>query len=332
MKTHTLTTYSQWLSGLTLCAGLLSTTTAQACPGQDDNVPALPAVRRLEIANPQAPAKPHAANAGMEMDMRTLMALQDDTIDLVYTFAEPIPSGCVYNLQVSTSATYNYRYHTPWKSILMHDVSKGVQSEPSTGDNTIKFKLVPTPQFDRDQVHTLYASIKRLDGNLITTPTPFKFKNLAYKITNITKEPAKDATGQVVGVKLSAQLNALPKSVGLTYSSSISGGGFFGLFRQMPALTQANTSTDSTRKQLSNQQRMFYNKYGALNGNVFLLNNIPTVTWVVQGKGDVYVYLGFRPSNSYDRVSVESGINLCPYEPARFDTTCSTAQLIDMPD
>lgn len=325
MKTHTLATYSTWLPGLTLCAGLVSTTIAQACPGLGDNEPQLPAITRLEIANPQVPAKPHAANAGSEMDMRTLMALQGETIDLVYTLAEPIPSGCVYRLQVSNSASQNanqIQRNLPWKSILMPNRGGSIQSEPSTGDNTLTFKLIPAPQFDRDKVHTLYASIYGLTNHFITTPRPFKFKNLAYKITNITKEPAVDASGLAVGFKLKAQLNALPKTVNLNSNSTPDD--FFGWAKQTPASTQ-------TKEAATREENVFNGKYGRLNGKVILLNNTPMVTFVMQRKGDVNVHLVFRAFPPYERPNVEIDGMQCQYAYISGDL-CSTAKLIQLSD
>lgn len=322
MNTHTLATHSRWLQRLMLCAGLLVTITAHACPGIGDNEPQLPAISRLEIANPQVPAKPHTANAGSEMDMRTLMALQGETIDLVYTLAEPIPSGCVYRLQVSNTPSQNanqIQRNLPWKSLLMPERGGSIQSEPTTGDNTIKFKLVPAPQFDRDTVHTLYASIYGFTNHFITTSRPFKFKNLAYKIINITKEPALDGSGLAVGFKIKAQLNALPKSVNL--NSNASSDDFFGWAEQTPASTQT--------KEATREEKVFQGKYGRLNGKVILLNNTPMVTFVVQRIGDVNVHLAFRALSPSQRPNVETDGMQCQYAYISGDL-CSSAKLVQL--
>ena len=292
------TTYSQFL---------------QACPIIGNNDPVRPSVRRLEISNPQVPSKPHSANPGSTgpNDLRTLMALQNETIDLIYTLTEPIPSGCIYGLEVSNYAGHisNIELHTPWKAILSPD--GGVKSEPTAGDNIIKFKLVPAPQFDQDKIITLYASIRAETNHFATPPTPFKFKNLAYKITSITKEPALDSGG----VNLVAKLNALPKSVNLTNNAVIDD--FHGFF----------TSNTGTRKPNA-EELAFQSKYDRLNGKVIMLNNTPMITAIVQNKRDVYVHLSYKVSQPYEAPNSKQ----CSYSYLSNIDLCSTATLIDMPD
>jgi hypothetical protein len=191
---------------------------AGVCPGLDHSAPAFPQISRVEIANPQAPSRPHPANPGSNNDARALMAFQGETIDLMFTMAEPIPAGCTYQLSIFRSAARpaaNDGGLTPIRQRPAEALDypfRLYQSELTVGDNLIKFKIDPAPQLGQDKVYTLYASFQNLENEYISNGMPFKFKNLAYKILNITKEPYSHSDQQysVDGVTLKIALNAMP--------------------------------------------------------------------------------------------------------------------------
>lgn len=188
------------------------------CPGLENSAPTFPSIRAVEIANPQAPAKPFMANSGATgpTDLRALMALQGETIDLIYTLTETIPSGCIYKLQILRNPRNSSRVDNssllkaPIEAILKPEILHS--SERTIGDNRIIFKIAPAPQVGADKIHTLYASFVALNTSYFSEEKPFKFKNIAYNILKVIKEPYSynDSKYSINGYTLNITLNALP--------------------------------------------------------------------------------------------------------------------------
>ena len=213
-RRHPLTTIRVfWLSMLWIMFSTPSI--ASICPGLDPSAPPFPTIRRLEIFNPQVPSRPHTANPRNVSEARTLMALQGETIDLIYTMAEPIPAGCTYSLVVLRTMNRPTPYNRTALNLPIEALAKPEQShssEVTTGDQTIRFKIEPAPQVGEDKTHTLYASLLSLQNSYISENMPFTFRNQAYKILNVNKAPYNhsDADYSVSGYTLNITLNALP--------------------------------------------------------------------------------------------------------------------------
>jgi len=315
------------------------------CPGMFEGARPLPTVNRFEITNPQAPSKPYLANPGntsSNNDIRTLMALQGETVDLTFTLSEPIRSGCVYSLEISNASAHitnsNYESTTPWKSVLTPN--GGYKSEPTTGDNIIKFKLEAAPQFDQDKVNQLYASISRGNGYYLTEPKPFKFKNLAYKITSVTQEPVTDANGAVSSVRIKVILNALPKTVDLNDIQRLQT--FYGAIKQMsPLIPSKSAAQPKTTSRLiipkAKTQPVASTSTSDLDKlNVMVLSGTPMISWQAASKGNVNAHLVFEVDPTIYSTPPERAnpnTKLCNATYLRSDREiCSASTLIDLPD